>query len=444
MVPDVGWNLTSDRWLRHLEHMVRLHDPSVDGDPVALSRKSDDHFQLVRKHSVRSHACSAPPPFAYSRPNVQWPLATCADLRAGRHEALRGVRLVIGITSAPDKWGQLRRHGIQQTWMRYPEVGRTTVVCFIVGRNDLKPKESARLDAEQETHDDFVFLQHTRDGRGPFVTITKAHSWFRLATEMLALVGGRTPSVAEDWSVLSAEEAHAQHPRIVLGGSSVAAAGLVASHHVRHIAKVDDDTFLQLPELQRDLDSLHCHAHLYYGMFAYAGYNSRTFLKCGFDYSSNGGRYRKYGCANPQPEKEGGVARGRAVAHPPFPFTSGALMLASTPLIVRMATEPAVGEFVARSSTEHHTDEDVAMGFWISRFHLGGLSPPVQYVEVNRRLANLGCYRHSGLYVAPRNRSVGAHFVKSAGGMHYVWSILADGMRHNATRCRLMTGDGRL
>jgi hypothetical protein len=422
-----------------MEHMIRLHIPSLDGDATELSRLSDSHFKVVRKHNVHSHSCEAPPPFAESSATAyRRRPATCADLRAGRHDILDGVRLVLGITSAPDKWGQLRRRGIRQTWMRYPAVGRAVVMCFIVGRKELKPKEAARLDAEQEAYDDFVFLRHTLDGRGPFVTISKAHAWFRLASEMIGLIGGRPQSSPDDWSVLSAEEAHAQHPRFVLGGSSAAAAGRVHAHHVRHIAKVDDDTYLHLPELQRDLDSLHCHPHMYYGMFAYAGYNSRTFLKCGFDYSSNGGRYRKYGCAAPQPAERGGSA------HPPFPFTSGAIMIATTPLIVRMATEPSVGEFVARSSHEHHTDEDVAMGYWISRFHLGGLQPPVAYIEVNKRLTNLGCHRHSGLYQAPRNRSVGVHFLKTPGGMHYVWSILVDGLRHNATRCQRMTGDGRL
>ena len=89
------------------------------------------------------------------------------------------------------------------------------------------------------------------------------------------------------------------------------------------------------------------------------------------------------------------------------------------------------------------TDEDVAMGFYISRFHLAGLVR-VLYVRVNERLTNLGCARNSGLYKPPRNRSVGIHFVKSAGGMAYVWSMLHDGAPHNATRCRHMSGDWRL
>ena len=77
-----------------------------------------------------------------------------------------------------------------------------------------------------------------------------------------------------------------QLAQCVIGGYKATEA-----HPVRHIAKVDDDTFLNLPVLQRDLDSLHCRKHLYYGIFAFAGYNSVTYTKCGFDYGNKGGRY---------------------------------------------------------------------------------------------------------------------------------------------------------
>jgi len=269
---------------------------------------------------------------------------------------------------------------------------------------------------------DLVFLPFVRDGDGPFVTISKAHAWFRLACESLGLIS-------------RGDAAKSDSPRSVLDGYTA-----VEAHPVRHIAKVDDDTFLNLPLLQRDLNSFHCAKHLYYGVFAFAGYNPQRFLKCGFDYGAGGGRYRRYGCAN----RTGGAA------HPPFPWTSGAMMLASTSLIVRIAAEPAIGAFVERSKAHHvlngrvsSTDEDVAMGFYISRFHLAGLAR-VTYVNVARWLTNLGCFRLRGLYAPPRNSSVGLHFVKSAGGMQYVWEVLHDRWPVNATRCRDMTGDGRL
>ena len=123
-------------------------------------------------------------------------------------------------------------------------------------------------------------------------------------------------------------------------------------------------------------------------------------------------------------------------------------MLASTPLIVRIAAEPAIGDFVERSKLRHvqlgrvkSTDEDVAMGFYMSRFHLGGLAN-VTYVRINDQLTNLGCARNGGLYGDPTARC-GKHFVKTAGGHAYVWSIVVDGMAPNVTRCIQWTG-GRL
>jgi hypothetical protein len=91
----------------------------------------------------------------------------------------------------------------------------------------------------------------------------------------------------------------------------------------------------------------------------------------------------------------------------------------------------------------HNTDEDVALGFWLSRYHRAGVAR-VTYVKANEKLTNLGCKRSSGLYRAPRNRSVGVHFVKTAGGMQYVWRVIVDGLRPNASLCHIMTGDYRL
>lgn len=109
---------------------------------------------------------------------------------------------------------------------------------------------------------------------------------------------------------------------------------------------------------------------------------------------------------------------------------------------MRVATEPAIERFVKRSEAAHHTDEDVALGFWLSRYHLAG--EPITYVRVNDRLTNLACFYQKGLYKRPTPSAVGVHFVKSAGGMHYVWAVIHDGMKPNATLCRTATGDGRL
>lgn len=420
-----------------MEHFTRGHESDRDGDPIFISRQVTKLYHVQWGHKLKL-ACG-PSPFAAAPSQVAAsisssssapppPLATCADLLAGRASKFDGIRLVLGITSAPDKHGIKRRQGIRQTWLRWAADRRSgTVACFVVGLKGVKPRERKRLDAEMAQHGDVALLPYVRDGDGPFVTISKLHAWFRLATEQLGLIS-------------KGDAEHSDSLRSVLGGGGYASAASRTT--IRHIAKVDDDTFLHLPVMQADLDALHCQRHIYYGHFAFAGYNPRIFTKCGFDYSNGGGRYRRYGCAIPQPES--------GAAHPPFPWTSGALMLASTELVVRIAAEPAVGTFVERSKLRHQelgrvksTDEDVAMGYYLSRFHLANMAR-VEYVKINDRLPNLGCQRNGGLYRHPKNRSVGIHFVKTAGGMEYVWSVIHDQAKHNVTRCREATGDGRL
>ena len=222
--------------LRFLEHLSRPHNGTLDGDAVAISRASSVHYTLHRPARGMA-ACGPPPAFPASvRPS-------CTALLAANTTALAGVRLVLGITSAPDRFGQRRRNGIRSTWMRHAAApGSDTLVCFVVGRRGVKERELTRLDAEAAQHADLVFLPHVRDGDGPFVTISKAHAWFRLACELLGLI-----SRGED-------ALHSNSPRSVLGGYAA-----VARHHVRHIAKVDDDTYLHLPVMQRDLDAMHCH-----------------------------------------------------------------------------------------------------------------------------------------------------------------------------------------
>ena len=68
----------------------------------------------------------------------------------------------------------------------------------------------------------------------------------------------------------------------------------------------------------------------------------------------------------------------------------------------------------------------------------------MRQVRVNERLPNLGCFRNAGLYRPPHKSMIGMHFVKTAGGMQYVWGLLVDGERPNVSKCHKMTGDYRL
>ena len=161
-----------------LDTLNRTHDPSVDGDAIARSfgrayRVRGPEQPCRNRTSFGDGGASSglqslpPPPEALGSTR-----ATCADLRASRHEALAGVRLVLGVSTAPDKWGERRRVGIRETWLRWPSVGRSVVSCFVLGRRQLNacstPKcfaRKAQLDGEQAQYDDIAWLNSTLDGQ---------------------------------------------------------------------------------------------------------------------------------------------------------------------------------------------------------------------------------------------------------------------------------------
>ena len=142
-----------------------------------------------------------------------------------------GIRVLIGVYSVPDALS--RRAGIRKTWMRWQDLdGERALVCFVIGQRMLSKAELKSLDAEARAYGDMVFLVGTSDVKNPMATISKMVHWWRLAVKML---GGR--------------------------------------RSIPFIAKVDDDTFVNLPRLQADLCSLHCISALYYGSIAFTGEN---------------------------------------------------------------------------------------------------------------------------------------------------------------------------
>ena len=100
--------------INYLDHLNRAHDTARDGDAVAISRSGPKVYpimKLSRKHSLNT---CGPPPFGENSSGSR--RATCADLLASRHSALSGVRLLLGITSPPQRHGQKQRNGIRRTW----------------------------------------------------------------------------------------------------------------------------------------------------------------------------------------------------------------------------------------------------------------------------------------------------------------------------------------
>ena len=223
----------------------------------------------------------------------------CSDYAAAEHAGgheFAGVRLFVGVMTGPSN--RERRDAIRQTWMKWPTVGRSAVVCFVVGRRQVPNATLARLDAEAAEHGDLLFLP-IADGCVKQVSIGKMHAfWLAAARLHSRLLPAPAADAAADVSSRAARPKASAAPLVV---------------------KVDDDSLVHLPLLEASLEPVRCLRRLYYGAVGFTGYQPLGFKNCGFAWSG-GAAYERYGCA----------ATG---AHPAFPFVLGQLQVLTSPLI---------------------------------------------------------------------------------------------------------------
>ena len=88
-----------------------------------------------------------------------------------------------------------------------------------------------------------------------------------------------------------------------------------------HVAKVDDASFVHIPNLERHLHRLSCLPRMLHGTIAFSGYSPANYGKCAFSWSPVHSPYRKYRCAE----------RG---FHPPVAFATGMMQALSTVVMV--------------------------------------------------------------------------------------------------------------
>ena len=307
---------------------------------------------------------------------------SCADYATHARD-WTSVRLLIGVTTGPSN--KRRREVIRQTWMRWPTVGRSVVVCFVIGRRQVAPAVLAQLDKEAAEHRDILFLPRAADGCVAMVSIGKAFAFWRTASRI----------------ALSAPD------------------GLRPEHPV-FIAKADDDSLVNIPLLEHALRRVSCLPYVYYGAFAFTGFQPVGFQNCGFAWGG-GGSYAKYGCA------AGG-------AHPPYPFALGQLQALSAPLAAALTASHDASEFAAAAEATPTTNanEDSALGFLIS--HLPNVR--VSYVYMGKAWHNLGCYPASGMYRQPiANQTVVVHRLKESATVRYAWAVLGRGEAPDLLAC---------
>ena len=217
---------------------------------------------------------------------------------------------------------------------------------------------------------------------------------------------------------------------------------LVASgSSITHVAKVDDDSLVHVPNLEHELFlRLGCHHDsLYYGALAWTAYCPINFRKCGFAMQSYVSHkfYRDYGCA------------ARGAEWPPFPFAVGALQVLAPALVTALASAAEVAAFVERSEWEldmrENQLEDIALGYWLS--HLQRTRRlNVTYARLphgpHRHLRiDLGCSRVDAFHLTPESDAlVVLHGLKFGRSMSYAWSVLRRERPFDARACARESG----
>lgn len=348
--------------------------------------------------------CPTPPP-PLPQPLAGARAATCADDAATL--AAAGVWLLIGVQTGP--FNKARRAGVRHSWKRWEAEQPGVLICFLLGRVGLRRRTLEALDAEDAAHRDILWLPNATDAGVPTI---KGYHWWTAAHRLLPPPGA-------------------------------AAAG----RGVQIAAKVDDDSFLHVANLARDLRQLHCVPHLHYGNLAYSGYDPSIWRKCGFSWTADGANYRRDGCA-------------RCGAYPPFPFMNGLLELLSAPLVRYVATAPEVRHFVERAQAGvaarlaagwavssaalkqkgdpgprvWNRQEDMVVGFWLARAERRGQFR-VAWVRINDRSGNVGCLSTKGMYQRPRADVISVHNLKLRGGLDYLYGLLHDGVAHSGENC---------
>lgn len=350
--------------------------------PFNWTRQYFDDFRAPTVHPFGSTLCRA---HTVGAAPVQRSASAAAQRsRCSPHAIDTSVWLLVGVHSTAE--GRQKRDAIRRSWARssISEV----IVCFLIGAEGMTRDKHAMVQAESVEEGDLVLLPGIVDAC--LLAIDKIHAWWRAAATLVR-----------------------------------------ASHGITHVAKTDDDVFLHLDNLKLDLRRLQCVRALYYGGMAHAGYNVRTFIKCGFSWSLGRNlrrsRFYRYGCPV-------------AGAHPPFPFALGPLQVLSSPLVLYVADSAAIDVFVRRATATIDLNtwgrgEDVALGFWLSRS-----GENITYVSVNARSKNLGCFKHGGDYRPPSPNQIVLHYVKKPDGQDYARRVMHDGEPHDAFACAVLAG----
>ena len=277
------------------------------------------------------------------------------------------ILLAIGIASAPSPVGRLRRRASRQTWARSSP---SALACFLLSTRG-PAEQQAPLQREAARQHDMLFFNVAEKGtltaeqakRAGFKSRTHGHcvlknwAWFRFA--------------ASTWP------------------------------GVPWVAKVDDDTLVNLPPMLRVLQRLSCHSNVFLGPMRWTSWLPAVpalgirSIPCGY---STGGlldalqKLSKpmttlFG-ADPAVAQRSCDALG---AVPPFPFALGSGYIFSSALLRRLANSTAIARWVDEAQAAGPGDpqiiffSDTTVGYWLSlllRDSAAASAHPVVYVDI--------------------------------------------------------------
>ena len=269
----------------------------------------------------------------------------------GNDEAIeQQTFLAIGITSASSAVGHKRRHASRHTWAR---AQHGVLTCFLLSsRGPAERQEALRREAKQQR--DMLFFD-----------------------------------VAES-ATLSADQARLAGFKKRVHGHCVFKNYAWVRHAATHwprvpwVAKVDDDSLVNLPPTLDLLRSLGCHRHAFVGPMLWTSWlpalrevGIRS-LPCGYSTGGLLGALQKLS----QPittlfdlhRRISNTPCDELGAVPPFPFALGGGYVFSSALLQRLASSPLVAQWVAAAeATQGHEGEpqvvffsDTTMGYWLS------------------------------------------------------------------------------
>jgi len=327
--------------------------------------------------------------------------------------------LYVGVISTSSEPGHRRRRAARMSWLQHSTVGSSVLVCFVLS-SQYPPEAMKRLRAEAARHGDMLFV----DAPETPMLITSKTKYSGYTT-----FGRGMPTFKQ--------YAFFQHAARTL-------------RRVPYIAKVDDDSAVNLRRLRWYLERVRCYPNVLIGSIHFAGFVPRAHWsgvrgdRCGWGwnaYSALQDYERQDGKPGVSGYKPSCLNVGALL---PFPFAAGAGYVLSNAAMRYIGSSPLVRRWVADAAGAEHESlqwqkfEDTTTGYWLLYANFS-----VTYLDINRWMHNGACdprgqtQRTSGDLRRPAsNRSVIVHDLK-AGGFGFAWEQMDPplGVPYDHQRC---------